>query len=114
MVLCAPCLASKSNTAMDWFEKGQVYDSIGQITNATGAYKQATYMDPTFAEAWYNLGADYYAISDTFPGLAELADRCFNKYHEHDLRLADWERLPPMKVDGTIHNHNLWLELHAL
>lgn len=56
LVLCVPCLASGNNTAIDWFNKGQVYDSFGQIANATHAYEQATRIDPTFAEAWYNLG----------------------------------------------------------
>ena len=115
LVLCAPCLASESNTAMDWFDKGQVYDSLGQIANATGAYTQATRMDPTFAEAWYNLGMDYYAVSDKFPNAAELAYRCFNKYREHDLRLVGWKgnKLTPMEVNRES-DWNRWRELHAL
>ncbi len=115
LVLCVPCLASENNTAMDWFNKGQVYDSLGQISNATHAYEQATRIDQTFAEAWYNLGMDYYAVSDKFPNAADSAYYCFEKYHEHDLRLAGWEgnKLAPMKVNRES-DWNRWRELHAL
>lgn len=115
LVLCVPCPASGNNTAIDWFNKGQVYDSFGQIANATHAYEQATRIDPTFAEAWYNLGMDYYAVSDKFPNAADSAYYCFEKYRGHDLRLVGWEgnKLAPMKINRES-DWNRWRELHAL
>jgi tetratricopeptide (TPR) repeat protein len=103
--------AQCQQTAEDWFNKGVVCDQLGEISNATFAYQQAVRIDPTFAEAWYNLGMDLYAVSDKF-NTYDQATKCFTKAESLEPRLDDWLVGVPMQVNSKS-DWDEWKRMHA-
>ena len=85
-----------------------------EISNATRAYEEAVRIDSTFAEAWYNLGMDLYAVSDKF-NTYDRAVKCFTKAVELDPKLDVWNlggRIAPMQVN-TKSDWEYWKQIHT-
>ena len=101
-------------SALEAYNKGLVYDSLGQIANATGAYRHAVGLDPEFAEAWYNLGMTLYAVSDKF-NTFDQAYECFTKAANLDPKLDAWngDGLRPMRVNSK-DDWDYWIQLHGI
>ncbi|GEM_PF-1868370 len=118
------CLAADTNNSTDLnhasalkaYDQGLAYDSLGQIANATGAYRHAVGLDPKFAEAWYSLGLTLYAVSGKFNTYDE-AIGCFGKAVALNSSLDVWDignrDDPPMTVNSKEDWENYKL-LHAL
>ncbi len=101
-------------SAMIAYNDGLRYDSLGEIANATAAYRRAVGLDPEFAEAWYNLGMALYAVSDKFDTYNQ-AYECFTKAIDLNPKLDAWngDGLRPMQVNSK-EDWDYWKQLHAL
>jgi len=62
------------NEASDFFNKGNEFGLKKNFKEAITYHKKAVDIDPTFADGWSNLGADYMGINDLNNALI-----CFNK-----------------------------------
>jgi len=63
--------------AVDWYNKGVLYDNQGDTKNAMKCYDRVLEIDPNLAEAWYAKGALYDNQGDT-----ENAMKCKDKARE--------------------------------
>lgn len=101
-------------SALKAFNQGLEYDSLGQISNASAAYRRAVGLDPEFAEAWYNLGLCLYAVSDKFNTFDQAYD-CFMKASSLNPALDPQGDgvIPPIKVNSK-EDWDYWKQLHAL
>ena len=91
----APAPDSKRREAARAFAQGQQAQRAGKLTEAMNAYRQATEVDPTYYEAYYNLGLTGYNA------------------RSYRLSLAAWEKALALQPDSVDARFNYTLALKA-
>lgn len=117
LALLIGCAAADLNhdSALKEYAQGREYDSLGQVANATSAYRHAVGLDPEFAEAWYYLGLALYSVSDKL-GTSNQARESFEKAAALDDSWNVWSEdrpVPPITVNSR-EDWLLYREYHAL
>nr|MDO8088013.1 tetratricopeptide repeat protein [Candidatus Sigynarchaeum springense] len=55
---------NQEGTAEHFFELGKYHSNLKNARNAIGNYKKAVEIDPSFYQAWSNMGAEYFQLKE--------------------------------------------------